>query len=85
MILVNRKGLPCSSPTEEDVHFALADVIANPTDAEEGFTSVSMQSEDGWLLTAYACALVTLEHLKSQQYAPSHLKNLSKAAVLSMF
>lgn len=75
MKLTDRKENVTLDPAPEDISAAFEDVINNP-ESEDGYTSISIEAEDGWKLTSYGNDLVIMDHEDGQNNLPSHLADL---------
>lgn len=78
--LTKPTGETVVTPSEHDVLSALAEVLAEP-EGEDRFRSVQLRQDDGWMVTAYGCDLVILDHDDACKNPPCHIANLRRADV----
>ncbi len=69
------------NPTQEAVQIAFEEIVATP-ESEDGYTSISLESEDGWCLSSYGPELLILDHKDRMNHLPVHLEGSSNTDAL---
>lgn len=75
MKLVDMHGNAVDNPSPDQVRMSFKDVVRSPKN-EAGYTSIRLEREDGWRLTAYGSTLLVLDHEDGSENPPSHLADL---------
>ena len=77
MKLINIHKQEILNPTESVIRKSFQEVLDTPQN-DDGYTCISLSSDDGWTMTAYGTDLIALDYQDEQKYFPKQLTHLDK-------